>query len=133
MSKLEIVDNKNQENHFTIRNYLLGFSLCLFLTLASFFIVVNEIFSGMQAFIVVSTFASLQFLVQVLLFLHVGQEKKPKFNSGIFLYTAMTVIVIVIGTMWIMYNLDYNHSVNNQMSPKEVEEHLIEEENIHNH
>jgi cytochrome o ubiquinol oxidase operon protein cyoD len=132
MSKLEIVDKKNNHNHLRIRNYLIGFSLCITLTLASFFIVVNQIFSGMQAFIVISTFALLQFSVQLLLFLHVGQEKKPKFNLGIFLYTAMTVIVIVIGTMWIMYNLDYNHSINNQTSPEEVEKYLIEEENINN-
>lgn len=124
----------SQENiqHITTKNYIIGFIGSLLLTLGSYLLVTNEVFSARVTFFVIIVFALEQFILQVFLFLHLGQEKKPKFNTAIFLYMAMTVIVIVIGTMWIMYNLDYNHA-NHDMSPEETEKHLLEEENIHKH
>lgn len=127
MSQTEVV-----KHNLTFKNYVIGFTCSLLLTLGSFFLVKNEVFSGRVTFVIISIFAIEQFILQVMLFLHLGSEKKPRFNTAIFLYMTMTVLVIVIGTMWIMYNLDYNHAGHN-MSPEETENMLLEDENIHRH
>ncbi len=123
-----------QENvhYLTTKNYIIGFVGSLLLTIGSFLLVTNDVFSSRVTFIIIVSFALEQFLLQVFLFLHLGQEKKPRFNSAIFLYMVMTVVVIVIGTMWIMYNLDYNHA-GHSMSAEQTEVHLLDEENIHKH
>ncbi|MCA9333194.1 cytochrome o ubiquinol oxidase subunit IV [Candidatus Saccharibacteria bacterium] len=113
------------------RSYILGYSYSLLLTVASFFLVINNVFSGWITFMIISIFAIEQFIIQVIIFLHLGQEKKPRWNSAVFLYTIMTVLVLVLGTMWIMFNLDYNHHHNNEKSPSDAAGWISEEEGIY--
>jgi cytochrome o ubiquinol oxidase operon protein cyoD len=68
--------------------------------------------------------AILQLIAQLYFFFHLGQEKKPKLNTISFLFMTMVICIIGFGSLWIMYNLDYN------MHGKEAELYLQKDENI---
>lgn len=89
-------------------SYVLGFVLSIVLTLAAYFLVVNELASYWGLIIAIFTLAIFQVLIQLLLFLHMGHEPKPRRNLLVFLFMAMVVVIIAGGSLWIMNNLNYN-------------------------
>jgi len=66
--------------------------------------------------------ALVQLVVQLVLFLHVGQEEKPRFNLLALSFGLITVVILVGGTLWIMQNLMHMQHV---AAPN-----IFEEENI---
>lgn len=46
--------------------------------------------------------------IQLFFFLHLGQESKPYWNSQLFLFMLTILVILVIGSLWIMHNLSYN-------------------------
>lgn len=106
--------------------YILGFILSIALTVAAFCMIYLHQLSGHVspshevAIPILLVLAVLQLLVQLILFLHLGQEEKPRWNLIAFSYALFIVVVIVGGSMWIM-----SHLMHEQM-PYDV----FEEENI---
>jgi len=99
----------------TLKNYVIGF------TLSAYLLVVNHAVSGKWALaIVVGALALIQFVVQITLFLHLGQEAKPKFKLLVFSFMLLVVIILVGGSIWIMYNLNYRQ----QLTPSQVNQYL---------
>lgn len=107
-----------------MQSYTVGFVLSLILTLAAYFTVVNDILSGRTVVIVIAGLAVAQLLVQLVFFLHLHRESKPRLNLLVFSFMLMVVGIVVIGSLWIMENLNYN------MLPHEADEYLLEEEGI---
>lgn len=91
----------------SVKSYSLGLLLCLLLTLAAYFLVVKHLLTGPTLIFAVIGLALLQAIVQLLLFLHVGDEPKPYWNLMVFLFMLLVVVILVFGSLWIMYNLDY--------------------------
>lgn len=89
-----------------------------------FLMVYYETINGNALVAAIVIFAVLQLLVQLIFFLHLGKGNDKRWNTLAFLFMIMVVLIVVIGSLWIMYNLNYN------MSGHEVEQHLIEEEGI---
>jgi cytochrome o ubiquinol oxidase subunit IV len=109
MSRIEIrTATKIIESHGTVLSYTVGFVLSVLLTLAAYMSVVNKLFVGRTLIVFVVSLAVVQLLVQLLFFLHLGRETKPRWNLVIFLFMLLVVGIIVSGSLWIMYNLDYN-------------------------
>lgn len=69
--------------------------------------------------------AVIQLFVQIIFFLHLGKESKPRLNLMAFLFMILVVLIVVIGSLWIMQNLDYNM----QHSPN-IEQNIIKDEGI---
>lgn len=90
----------------TIKAYMLGLLLCIVLTLAAYFSVTSQIFTGHTLLAVIVGLAIVQALVQLVLFLHLGQEDHPKWKLMSFLFMTMVIIIVVFGSLWIMFNLD---------------------------
>lgn len=93
--------------HGSIKSYILGFVLSLLFTFASYFLVDLHLLEGAGLVIAITIFALLQAVVQLVLFLHLGTESKPRWNLLVFLFMALVLAVIVFGSIWIMYNLNY--------------------------
>lgn len=91
----------------SVKSYSLGLLLCLLLTLAAYSLVVKHLLTGPTLIFAVIGLALLQAIVQLLLFLHVGDEPKPYWNLMVFLFMLLVVVILVFGSLWIMYNLDY--------------------------
>ena len=47
-----------------------------------------------------------QALVQLLFFLHVGQEAKPRWETRAFCFMVLILLIIVIGSLWVMHDLN---------------------------
>ena len=86
----------------------LGFILSLILVLASYRIVTHHHLSNTLLILTLFGFVILQAFLQLVFFLHLGLESKPHWNLITFLFTALVVIIVVGGSIWIMYNLNYN-------------------------
>jgi cytochrome o ubiquinol oxidase operon protein cyoD len=50
-----------------------------------------------------------QLAVQMIFFLHIGNEVKPRYNLIAFSSAMVVVFIVVFGSLWIMNNLNYHH------------------------
>jgi cytochrome o ubiquinol oxidase subunit IV len=91
-----------------VRYYVVGFILSLILTLAAYYAVVEKLFSRTRMPLVIGVLAIAQAAVQLFFFLRMGQETKPHWKLTVFLFMLLVVVVIVFGSLWIMYSLNYN-------------------------
>lgn len=85
-----------------------GFILSLLLTLGAYFLVVGRLLQGNVLLLAVMSLAYIQAAVQLLLFLHLGDEPSPKWKLMTFWFMLTVLIILVGGTLWIMSNLNYN-------------------------
>ena len=92
-----------------IRPYFTGFLLSLILTFASFLLVYESLLTGWPLIYSLSGLALTQMIVQLIFFLHLGDEPKPYWNLLLFLFMVLTLVILIGGSLWIMYNLDYQH------------------------
>lgn len=110
-----------ETRHHPVRykSYVVGFVLSIITTLLAYFFVVNNVFTGQMAVYVVLAIAVVQLVVQMVFFLHLGRGSRWKALT--FYFTLLVVIIVVIGTIWIMNNLDYNMM---HMSPDQMKEYM---------
>ncbi len=88
--------------------YLTGLLLSIFLTFAIYFTAVGSLFSGLLHDVVLGLLGIVQAVVQLVFFLHVMKEPKPRWNMLMFYFMLMVLVIIVFGSIWIMNNLNYN-------------------------
>ncbi len=115
----------------SVRSYTVGFILSVILTLSAYIPVVlrrnwdNVVFSSGFLIPWVISLAVLQLFVQLIFFLHLGHEKGPRWNTGFFIATVGIMLLVVLGSLWIMYHLNYN------MMPQDVNSYIENKEGIH--
>lgn len=100
-------DIKKVEGPGKLESYIFGFILSLILTLVAYFSVAENLISGWVLIFTVAALAFVQVVLQLIFFLHLGEEPSPPWNLMVFLFMILIVLIIVIGSLWIMYNLDY--------------------------
>lgn len=93
--------------HGSVKSYTIGFILSIVLTLIAFYLVADQTVTGVTLYATITVLCIAQVLVQLLFFLHLGEEDKPRWNLLIFLFMALVLGIIVFGSLWIMYNLNY--------------------------
>ncbi len=118
---------KHTEQHTSPVNYIVGFVLSIVLTLLAYFAVVNEWFSTRGIVFFIVTLALVQFAVQMLFFLHLGQEKRPRWRLATLGFMVIIVGILVFGSLWIMDNLNYNMM---HMTPSQQEEYVRDNEDL---
>lgn len=116
----------------TFRSYLTGFIVSIVLTLASYVLVLDHVNSGHKNYAhdfiiaILIGLALMQFIVQAMFFLHLKKKGDARWNLLAFLFMSGVVAVIVLGSLWIMANLDYHHGQNK--TPEEHNEYIIKDE-----
>lgn len=126
----EVIDSiKGERVGFGSRaSYIKGFVLSLALTLLAYLLVHTHLAHHHQfppdAFmgIALPVLAVIQLIVQLVFFLHVHKESKPRWNLVVMLFAALVVLIIVIGSLWIMYHLNYN------MTPQQQNYYLLQQD-----
>lgn len=93
--------------HMMIR-YGVGFVLAVATTLLAYWLVVNHALSGTALTATIVLLAVLQLVVQMIFFLHLGRGPEARWNLASFFFMLLILVVIVAGSLWIMYNLNYN-------------------------
>lgn len=92
----------------TYKSYFVGLGISIALTLASYFTVVLKLFEPIGIYSIITLLAVSQILVQVVYFLHIGHEGKPRWNLISLVFSIIVVFIVVAGSMWVMYNLNVN-------------------------
>lgn len=87
---------------------LVGFVFSLILLLVAYVVAADSILRGSTLLFTIIGLGTVQAILQVILFLHVGLEEKPKWNLVMFLFMILIIFILIGGSLWIMYNLDYN-------------------------
>ena len=122
MSRPEIDKKANWGNEYT---YISGFVLSLGLTIMAYLLVRRHIDSHhlypSDNFMLgaLGALAGVQLIVQLVFFLHLDKEARPRWNLAVLLGALVVVGIIVIGSLWIMYHLNYN------MSPQQMNNYLL--------
>lgn len=91
-----------------LKNYLIGGLGALALTLSSFILIMNHVVSGLVGGAIILCLAAAQAIVQLYLFLHLGEEKKPYWKNFSFLFTILTVGIIIGGSVWVVSRMNYH-------------------------
>ncbi|GEB33403.1 MULTISPECIES: cytochrome o ubiquinol oxidase subunit IV [Brevibacillus] len=96
----------NQTAHGSLKSYVTGFICSIVLTIIPIVVLVNNWLEGLGSTIVFLAAALLQFIVQLVFFMHLKDEEKPRYNLMSLLLGIFIVLLIVVGSIWIMmYNM----------------------------
>ncbi|MGH8191757.1 MAG: cytochrome o ubiquinol oxidase subunit IV [Rhodanobacteraceae bacterium] len=87
-----------------MRAYITGVVLALLLTLAAFAVVKWHVMPRASLFYVIGSLAVVQMVVHFRCFLHIG-IKQNREDLQLILFSAVLLILMVGGTLWIMINL----------------------------
>jgi len=100
-------DKRQEKGRVTQKLYVVGFVASILLTLIAYFVVVKHLLAGWALIFAIISLGVIQALVQFVCFLHLGRESKPRWNLIVFLFMILIGVILVFGSLWIMYNLDY--------------------------
>ena len=116
-----------------IRSYFLGFFISFVLTIIAYSSVVMHLStqhttpSDKALIILLPILAIIQLMVQLIFFLHVSLTPKSRLNLIFLISTGSVILLVVIGSLWIMSHLNYN------MTPHEMNEYIRADEGISQH
>jgi len=127
MSKLIQPAAEARELPVRISSYIVGFVLSVATTLAAYFAVVYDLWPAPQLIALIVGLAIIQLFVQLLFFLHLSHEKGARWKLVTFGFAVLVVAIVVVGSLWIMFNLDKNMM---NMSPTEQAEYMETHEGI---
>lgn len=94
--------HNSHESHGSLKSYVIGFILSLVLTAIPLIVVLNDMLEGTAATILLLGTAILQFVVQLIYFMHLKEEGKPRYNLMVLILGIIIVFTIVAGSIWIM-------------------------------
>lgn len=84
--------------------YITGAVLALILTLVPFAIVHWHVMVPQPVYYLIGAFALVQMIVHFRFFLHIGFTQRRE-DLQLILFSTVVLIIIVGGTLWIMFNL----------------------------
>ncbi|MDR3547714.1 MAG: cytochrome o ubiquinol oxidase subunit IV [Candidatus Pacebacteria bacterium] len=86
--------------------YIVGFIFSLALTLGAYLLVVHQMLTPRMLITAVVALAGVQFVVQVMSFLHLGSGRAERARLLALGVTVVIVGILVGGSLWIMNNLN---------------------------
>lgn len=95
-----------KEYHGTLKSYFIGFTASVVLSVIAFGLVITKALSKQSLIYTISALALIQAAFQLRYFLKLGHEDHPKWETLLFWFMFLVLLVIVGCTLWIMYDLD---------------------------
>lgn len=105
-----------------INRLTIGFASAGFLTVVCYVAVQYPWLGATELAWVVMGGAVAQFVVQVLFFLHLHEESKPRWQTHAFMFTVLSLLIIVVGSLWIMANMNYNMHITPEQATEQIKE-----------
>ena len=96
------------EYHGSLKSYIIGFILSILLTIVPYIIVVDHVFSNEAIIIAIILLGIIQLFVQLTFFLHLSRAQSQRLNLITFAFTVLILVILVSGSLWIMWNMNYN-------------------------
>ncbi|MEZ7849113.1 MAG: cytochrome o ubiquinol oxidase subunit IV [Polaromonas sp.] len=99
----------HSDYHATAKSYLIGFFLSAVLTAIPFWLVMGKVLptSGITSLVVLG-FATVQIVVHMIYFLHMNTRVEGGWSMLALLFTGVLVLILLAGSIWVMYNLNTN-------------------------
>lgn len=94
--------------HASRRTYLIGFLLSVVLTAVPFWMVMTGAAAAQTTAIVIVALAVVQIIVHTVCFLHVNTRSESGWTLMAFMFTAVMVLIVIAGSLWIMYHINSN-------------------------
>jgi cytochrome o ubiquinol oxidase subunit IV len=110
-----------------VNAYIIGFVSSVATTLIAYALVVNRVWPTGVLIIVIAALAVVQLAIQLIFFLHLGEEKGPRWKLVTFSFALIVVGILVVGSLWIMDNLNYNMM---HFTPAQQDQYLKDNEGI---
>ncbi|MEZ6930384.1 cytochrome o ubiquinol oxidase subunit IV [Aeromonas sp. S16(2024)] len=104
------VDNHGA-SHGSVKSYMTGFVLSLILTAIPFWMVMDGSASHAMVLGTVVAMAVVQIFVHLVYFLHMNTSSEERWNLVALVFTVLIIAIVVVGSLWIMYNLNINMMV----------------------
>ena len=97
--------------HATVKGYLIGFVLAVILTAIPFKMVMDGGYSHQTVLVTVMALAVVQIVVHLIYFLHLDSSSEQRWNVMALAFTALILLIVVAGSLWIMHNMNANMMV----------------------
>lgn len=120
-----------RREELSIKKYAAGFLLSLATTIAAYLVVQHHLnthhlsLSDNITLAIIMTLALVQLFVQLVFFLHLSLDRSKRWNAVILAFAALMIIILVGGSLWIMYNLNYHMD-----SPARQDQKIIKDEGV---
>ena len=113
-----------REPRSTLASYLVGYILSVALTVTAYIMVTQHTATKWVLISWVAGLAVVQFVIQLLFFLHLDQESKPRWKLLVFSFMILVGVIIVGGSLWIMDNLNY------RMTPQQMDSYMQDQDSL---
>lgn len=120
---IEHTSPSHEQSNFN--QYVFGFISSLVLTSVAFLAVEHHTFNRAVTIGAIVALALIQLFIQFVFFLHLNRESKPRWNLFVFGFMALVVLILVVGSLWIMNHLQYNG-----MSPAQIDKSVSQDEEV---
>ena len=94
--------------HGSLKSYAIGFVLSVILTAIPFWLVMGHVLPPETTKYVIMGFAAVQFVVQMIYFLHMNSKSEGGWNMLALIFTIIIVVITLAGSMWVMYHMNAN-------------------------
>ncbi|WP_042884689.1 cytochrome o ubiquinol oxidase subunit IV [Cupriavidus necator] len=101
----------SHDTHASFKSYAIGFILAVILTVIPFKIVMDGNLDKGTILWIVLGMAAVQILVHLKYFLHLDSSSEQRSNVVALLFTALVLVIVLAGSLWIMHNLNTNMMV----------------------
>ncbi|MGP8121745.1 MAG: cytochrome o ubiquinol oxidase subunit IV [Xanthobacteraceae bacterium] len=105
------------DSHGSLRSYLTGFILSVILTAIPFWLVMSGVLNSKIATeLAITTLAVVQITVHMVYFLHMNTRSEDGWSIMALVFTLILVVIVLIGSLWIIYHLNANMMPDRDMS-----------------
>jgi cytochrome o ubiquinol oxidase operon protein cyoD len=109
--------------HGSMKDYVIGFVLSVILTAIPFWLVMNNVItdSATTGYVILG-FAAVQMVVHMVFFLHMNAKSEGGWNMLALMFTVIIVVIMLAGSLWVMYHMNKNMMPNMQhvMTPQQA-------------
>ena len=99
----------SHDSHGSYRSYVIGFVLSVLLTAVPFWVVLGDFDVNVGlALAIIFGLGAIQIVVHVVYFLHVTVRAEDGWQFMSMLFTAMLVVICMVGSVWVMLHLHEN-------------------------
>ena len=101
-------DRGGGASHASVRGYVVGFILSVILTAIPFALVMSGTVPASTAVPAALALGAVQMVVHLVYFLHMDRASTRTWNMAAFVFTVIILVILVVGSLWVMHNLDVN-------------------------
>jgi cytochrome o ubiquinol oxidase operon protein cyoD len=94
--------------HATVSSYLVGFVLSAILTIIPFWLVMTGVLPKGTTVLIIALMAAAQVIVQLYFFLHMDSSPSQRWSLMSFVFTAIILAIILVGSLWVIHNMHAN-------------------------